>query len=45
MQIVIILRKNLNITLTSVRSVSILQFSEYFQLTTFDNSMSKAANK
>ena len=36
MQIVIILRKNLNTTL-SLRSVSILQFSEHFQLI-FDNS-------
>ena len=36
MQIVIILRKILNTALSSVRSVSLLQPSEYFQLI-FDN--------
>ena len=36
-QIVIILRKILNTALSSVRSVSILKFSEHFQLI-FDNS-------
>ena len=37
MQIIVILKKNINTTLSYVRSVTILNFSEYFQLI-FDNS-------